>query len=210
MPAYKIAHQADDEEQDDFELVGTKDLRESFRDKGRIRGSFSINGYEFHQFESNSPANLVALLNAKSGYTHVGAQIDDGGHLVLTGNGPTPIRVGLGEAYVEAQPLAGTGDTAAQVLHQLKTAAENDKHSDDGRPKNTILDDLGLTATAETSDGKEVVQPGFETGASAEDRKKAREQSVGAAKPDGTLTVAPVAPKPAPSDPAFHAPPRPA
>lgn len=38
-----------------FELIGTKDLRESFKDGQRVRGSFSINGVEMHQFDAASP-----------------------------------------------------------------------------------------------------------------------------------------------------------
>lgn len=178
MPAYNVAHQDENEDQDDFELVGSKDLRESFKEKGRLRGSFSINGHEFHQFESNSPANLVALLNAKQNYTHVFAEIDDGGHLVLTGNGPSEIRIAQGAPYEEVAP-AGGGDVAEQVLAKLKQAADKDaSKGDDGKPKNTILEDLGLETTkSDDSDGQQAAQPGFETGASADDRKKAREQA---------------------------------
>jgi hypothetical protein len=149
MPKYNLAHANDEEEQDDFELVGSKDLRESFNERnGRLRGSFSVNGYELHNFEANTPANLVALLNAKSNYTHVQAQIDDGGHLVLTGNGPTPIRIAQGAAFVEPPPVSGSGDAADQVLQKLKTAADKDaSKGEDGQPKNTILEDLGLEAT---------------------------------------------------------------
>jgi hypothetical protein len=177
MPKYNLAHANDEEEQDDFELVGSKDLRESFNERnGRLRGSFSVNGYELHNFEANTPANLVALLNAKSNYTHVQAQIDDGGHLVLTGNGPTPIRIAQGAAFVEPPPVSGSGDAADQVLQKLKTAADKDaSKGEDGQPKNTILEDLGLEATPEDGDKGQAVQPGFETGLSAEDRKKQRE-----------------------------------
>lgn len=173
MPKYNIAHQADDEEQDVVEVVGSKDLRESFKER-RLRGSFSLNGYEFHQFESNTPANLVALLNAKRNYTHVDASIDDGGHLVLVAN--APIRIAQGEAYVETAPAVG-GDAADQVLAKLKTAADKDAtKGEDGKPKNTILEDLGLEATKADDKGV-AATPGFETGMSADDRKKAREEA---------------------------------
>lgn len=194
MPKYNIAHAEDDEDHDDFELVGSKDLRESFKEKGRLRGSFFVNGYEFHQFESNTPANLVALLNAKRSYTHVEAQIDDGGHLVLIGNGPAPIRIAQGAAFVDPPPVAASGDAADQVLQKLKAAADKDAaKAEDGQPKNTILEDLGLEVTRVDGDKAETVQPGFETGLSAEERKKQREaaRSGGAPQPSQMFSDAP-------------------
>lgn len=175
MPAYNIAHRQDDEDDDFPEIVGSKDLRESFADNGRIQGSFFINGYEFHQFETNSIDNLIALLNGKSGYTHVKASIDDGYHLVLEANSPAPISIRAGEAYV-AQPLLGTGDVAEQVLAKLKTAADKDaSKGEDGKPKNNVLEMLGLEATDDATSGAPVGE--IPAGPSAEDRKKAREEA---------------------------------
>lgn len=170
MPAYKASHPQKDEKNEIHEIVGTKDLRETFTDKDRVRGGLIINGYTLAQFEANSPANLVALLNAKKAHTHVDAEIDDGGHLVLSGNGP--IRILAGPAYEEPPPA--TGDVGASIVRGMKELREEDRRDGDDKKKNTILEDLGLTATEKTEDGTPL-RPGFETGASAEDRKKRRE-----------------------------------
>lgn len=176
MPKYNLAHADDDEHQDYPEIVGSKDLRESFKDSGRIRGSFFINGYQFHQFESNSIDNLVGLLNAKAGYTHVKASIDDGYHLVLEPNSPAPISIRAGEAYVETPAAGGSTDAADQVLAKLKTAADKDAtKGDDGKPKNDVLELLGLEATDDATSGAPVGE--VPAGPSAEDRKKAREEA---------------------------------
>lgn len=175
MPAYNIAHRKDDENEDCPEIVGSKDLRESFKDGARVRGSFFINGYEFHQFESNGIDNLIALLNAKQGYTHVRASIDDGYHLVLEANSPAPISIRGGAAYVDV-PAAGSTDAAEQVLQKLKTAADKDAaKGDDGKPKNTVLEALGLEATEDSAEAP--VAGMVRAGPSAEDRKKAREDA---------------------------------
>lgn len=173
-PAYNIAHANEDDAEDCPEVVGSKDLRESFKERGRIRGGFSINGHEFHQFETNSIDNLVALLNGRSAYTHVRASIDDGYHLVLEANSPAPISIRQGDAFIELPPAAGSGNVADEVIQKLKTAADKDADKgDDGKPKNTILEDLGLTAT----DDAEVPAVGAtHPGPSAEDRKKARDE----------------------------------
>lgn len=169
-PAYSIAHRKDDENEDCPEIVGSKDLRESFKDGARVRGSFFINGYEFHQFESNGIENLIALLNAKQSYTHVRASIDDGYHLVLEANSPAPISIRGGAAYVET-PAAGGGDAAEQVLQRLKTAADKDEAED----KASVLDALGLEATEDDVEAPVVgMTP---AGPTAEERKKAREDA---------------------------------
>lgn len=196
MPAYAIAHANKDETADCPEIVGSKDLRESFKERGRLRGSFSINGYEFHQFESNGIDNLLALLNAGSASTHVKASIDDGYHLVLEANSPAPISIRAGEAFVEPPPAAGTVVVAAK--------------EEDGKPKNTILEDLGLTAT---DDAEAPAVGAVPPGPSAAERKKAREEAAGSARPGDVPAAAetPVAPaaEPVGHDPAAHAPHRP-
>ena len=176
MPMYKLAQPAEDEEQDFPEIVGSKDLRESFKDGNRVRGSFFINGYEFHQFESNSIDNLVAQLNARQNRTHVRASIDDGYKLVLEANSPAPISIRQGAAWVDPPPAVGSGDAADQVLQKLKQAADKDANKDDdGNPKNGILEALGLEATDD--EHGVATGPGVPpAGMSAEDRKKAREQ----------------------------------
>lgn len=171
MPKFEMRHQSDDEDTDPRELVGSKDIRESFKDRDRVRGSFFLNGVEFNQFEANSPANVCEQINAKTDRTGVDAQIDDKGHLVLTNSAPQDIRIRLGAAYVDPKP-ASTGDAAKDVLQSLKSASDKENRDAD---KNTILDDLGLKATEQESKDAPA-RPGFETGASAEDRKKAREK----------------------------------
>jgi hypothetical protein len=156
-----------------FEMIGSKDLRESFKD-GNIRGSFFINGIEMHQFEANSPASVVSQINAKTGAHFVTAEIDDGGHLVLSDASGHPIVVHAGAAYVNAAP-ASTGDAAKDVLNALKSESEKQKKDGDGG--NKVLELLGLDDTG-TDDAEASPQPGFETGRSAEDRRKVYEDGL--------------------------------
>lgn len=155
------------------EIVGSKDLRESFKDTGRIRGSFFINHIEMHQFEANSPASVAAQINAKTGQHFVTAEIDDGGHLVLIDKSGADIAIRQGEPYSEAPPIS-TGDVGRDVVRNLRHEEER-RRGDDG--KNHILEMLGLEATAEA--GADVTPaPGFETGRSAEDREKEYQDSL--------------------------------
>ncbi len=179
MPKYEMRHMEDDEaNQEPAEIVGSKDLRESFKDKTRLQGSFSINGAEFTNFEANSPANAVQQINARTGQTGVTASIDDQGHLVLESNNPDQPVITQGAAYVappqtyaspEAERAALTAASEARMAREAK--GEKDPAS-----QNTILEDLGLEATEQDAEGA-AVRPGFETGSSAEDRKKAREEA---------------------------------
>lgn len=174
MPPFKQVNQTDDEDQKPKEIVGSKDLRETFKDKDRVRGGFAINGVEFHNFEANSPASVVSGINGKTGSSGVTASIDDQGHLVLENNSNRDIRISLGKSFDEA-PKPASGDVATDVLNKLKDAGEKMQKGDEEN-KNTILDDLGLEATEEAG-GEVAARPGFETGASAEDRQKAREDA---------------------------------
>lgn len=159
------------------ELVGSRDLRESFKNNDRIRGSWFINGIEMHQFEANSPASVVSQINAKSAAHFVTAEIDDQGHLVLTDKSGADIQIGLGAAYVDTAP-ASTGDTAKDVLNHLKKAGEETKN-DDG---NKVLELLGLEAT-DIRNEDATARPGFEVGRSADDRRKERQQGATTAGP---------------------------
>lgn len=169
------------------ELVGSKDLRESFKETDRIRGSWLINGVELHQFEANSPASVVAQINSKSGATFVTAEIDDQGHLVLIDKSNADIQIGLGSPYVNAGP-ASSGDVAKDVLSNLKHGQEKDRHE---RRGNRVLEMLGLEATnqAAAAEGQALaqsgVQAGFETGLSADERKERwrRESGLSTANP---------------------------
>lgn len=175
MPKYTQSHRDDDEDDNCPEIVGSSDLREAFKEKGRLRGSFSINGHMLSQFETNSIENLIAQLNAKSGSTFVDASIDDGYHLVLEAHSPAPIVIALGPPYTD--PPARGGDTATDVVNKLKSEAEQHGRRDENdRNRNTILEDLGLEATEQDAE-KGTLAPGTPPpGMSAEDRKKAREE----------------------------------
>lgn len=156
------------------ELVGSVDLRESFRDQDRIRGSFFINGIEMHQFEANSPASVVSQINAKTSAHYVHAEIDDGGHLVLVDKSGAPIKIMQGAAYVDADP-ASTGTLAKDVVAHLKHEHEKERNEHRG---NRILEQLGLEASDKAT-ADETARPGFETGRTAEDRAKAHQESIG-------------------------------
>lgn len=157
-----------------FEIVGSKDLRESFKERGRIRGSWFINGVELHQFEANSPAAVVAAINAKTGAHFVTAEIDDGGHLVLIDNSGAAIMVRPGAEFVDTPPVS-TGDVGKDVVAALRH--EEERRRRDGWPGNDVLDMLGLEVTDKTDQG-DAAAPGFEVGRSAEDRRKAREEAL--------------------------------
>lgn len=162
------------------EVVGSKDLRESFKDTDRIRGSFFLNGIEFHQFEANSPASVVSQINAKSAATFVHAEIDDQGHLVLFDKSGADINIRSGAAYVDAAP-ASTGDVAKDVLNNMKHESAKMRKEDHG---NHVLEMLGLEGTEPAQDGPDsgsvgAERAGFETGLSAEDRRKRREDERG-------------------------------
>lgn len=152
-----------------FEIVGSKDLRESFNDNDRIRGSFFINGIELHQFEANSPASVVSQINAKTAQHFVHAEIDDGGHLVLADKSGAEINIRLGAPYVNIAP-ASSGDVAKDVLQNLKH--EQEKERNEGRGNN-VLEMLGLEATEQPANEDQAPRAGFETGRSADERAKA-------------------------------------
>lgn len=198
MPPFAVAHQRDEEaDQDVSEIVGSKDLRETFKDPNhRARGSLYINGVMLRQFEANSPASVVSRINGYSSQTGVTAEIDDGGHLVLVNSSPAPITIGLGPAFDEPPPVSGTQSTAEEVVQRLKAEGEAQRRKDDGRPANTILEDLGLEETSklEAASGdaegggertEEPARPGFEVGASAEERHKRRQEAREKAKQEG-------------------------
>lgn len=168
------------------ELVGSKDLRESFKETDRIRGSWFLNGVEMHQFEANSPGSVVAQINAKSGATYVTAEIDDQGHLVLIDRSGADIQIALGAPYVNAGP-ASSGDVAKDVLQNLKHEQEKDRHE---RRGNDVLEMLGLEATDRASAGADDkalaqsgVQAGFETGLSVDERRERWRRDTGLSNP---------------------------
>lgn len=168
------------------ELVGSKDLRESFKETDRIRGSWFINGVELHQFEANSPASVVAQINSKTGTTFVTAEIDDQGHLVLIDKSGADIQIGLGAAYVQAGP-SSSGDVAKDVLHNLRHEQEKDHQERHG---NRVLGTLGLEATDQASGvstdqalAQSGVQAGFETGLSADERRERWRRDTGQSNP---------------------------
>lgn len=168
------------------ELIGSKDLRESFKESDRIRGSWFINGVELHQFEANSPASVVAQVNAKASATFVTAEIDDQGHLVLIDKSGADIQINLGAPYVNAGP-ASSGDVAKDVLQNLKHEQEKDRHE---RRGNLVLEMLGLEATDRglNTDGNQAiaqsgVAAGFETGLSADERRERWRRETGQSNP---------------------------
>lgn len=168
------------------EVIGSKDLRESFKESERIRGSWFLNGVEMHQFEANSPASVVAQINSKSGATFVTAEIDDQGHLVLSDKSGADIRISLGAAYVSPGPPS-SGDVAKDVLQNLRHEQEKDHHE---RRSNNVLEMLGLEATdqaASTGDDQALAQSGvaagFETGLSADERHERWRRETGQSNP---------------------------
>lgn len=190
--AAKPLHTFEDEDIECPEIVGSSDLRDVFRERGRIRGSFSINGFMFHQFEASSIDNLLAQINAHQSEAHVDASIDDGYHLVLEARSPAPIIIALGPAFEEPPPPQS--DVPGQVVHRLKSEADdhNRRHGrENERPRNSILEDLGLEETArDEDDPRTAPQPAAgipSPGMTAEERHKRRVELGRAKSKDGDL-----------------------
>jgi len=130
MVAYVMAHQKDDEPAPYYEVVSSRPLADVFKDKGGwLRGSFSLNGRMYNNFESNSPENFMALVNAKSSETGVRAELTEDGHVKLSQPSAQPILIAQGPAYYPPQAVG----------QPLPTDL----------PPNTILEDLGFEETTE-------------------------------------------------------------
>jgi hypothetical protein len=154
-----------------FELVGTKDLRESFKDGQRIRGSFSINGVEMHQFDANTPASVVTQINAKTDQHYLTAEIDDGGHLVLVDrSGAEPV-IRMGAPWQDAPPVS-SGDAVKDFIAAQKAIRDEEK----GEKRGNVLEQLGLADAGNDREQDGNIEPGFETGLSAEERKERYKQ----------------------------------
>ena len=133
MPKYTVAMPSDDEPEQYNEVVGGKVLADSFKERGGwLRGGWSINGVQMRGFESNSPENLIAQINAKRPETGVFAQMEDG-HLKLSHQSAAPILIDQGPGY---QPPNKPGETPPAPA------------------ENTILADLGLEPTTEENDAR--------------------------------------------------------
>jgi len=150
-----------------FELVGTKDLRESFKDGARVRGSFSLNGVEMHQFDAASPAQVVSAINAKSTQHYLTAEIDDGGHLVLVDRSGAEPMVRMVGPWQESPPV-----TSGDAVKDMIAAQKHIKEAEEGEKRGNVLELLGLADAGNDREQDGVVQPGFETGLSADERKE--------------------------------------
>lgn len=162
-----MARSQDTRNPEPFELIGTKDLRESFKDGQRVRGSFSLNGVEMHQFDAGSPAQVVSAINAKSSQHYLTAEIDDSGHLVLvdrSGAEPTVRFVG---GWQDTPPI-----TSGDAVKDMIAAQKHIKESEEGEKRGNVLELLGLADAGNDREQDGVVEPGFETGLSAEERKE--------------------------------------
>lgn len=151
------------------EIVGSKDLRQVFAEKGELKGSFFINNIEFHQARFNSPESVIGLINAKENEAYVTASVDDGFHLVLEAHSPAPIVIRPGKEYIETPPVGDAAATGAAVKAAIEaTKADTDKKE----TKNTILEDLGLPIDKEAS--SQPVPGGMSAGLKADERHKRR------------------------------------
>jgi hypothetical protein len=157
------------------EIVGSKDLRETFKDGGKVRGSFFINNVEMHNFEANSIPALLALINAKSVMHYVDASIDDQYHLVLEARSPGQISIRNGAPYQEAPSATSGQNSADEVMRKLSEAADRQKKGDD-KKQESVLDMLGLEETeAAASTAGQGGYP-FPAGMKKEDREYLRYQ----------------------------------
>lgn len=143
MVKFEARHD-DGENHDNAQVTGSTVLRDVLKDTASIKGSFSLNGFEFTNFQAGSPEAVVAAINVSTNQTGVTASIDDAGHLVLNNNDPQDIVIKLGKPFDEPPPVGGSvGD---EVVRKLKA---------DGKPApaNEVLDTLGLEATPDDESG---------------------------------------------------------
>lgn len=131
MVGYSQSHQKDGEPERYNEVISSKPLADAFKDKGRLRGSFSINGRMYYNFESSGPDNFIPLVNAKAAETGVRAELTEDGRVKLSHKSPQPILLAQGPAYYPPIP-------------------PGEKLPDD-LPPNTILEDLGFEETTEAN-----------------------------------------------------------
>ena len=161
------------------EIIGSKDLRESFENGRSVRGGLFINNVEIPAMNATGITGLLAALNAASDRTFVDASIDDGYHLVLEARSPSPISIRAGAVYQDPPPAAGSADSTAQAV---SAAIRETRKNDQDEPKNTILDDLGLSETVDRSAERSVPLVAHPpAGMTAEQRHKARHERAVAA-----------------------------
>jgi len=169
------------------EIVGSKDLREVFEENNNLQGSFFINGVEFAQFNANTPASVVNQINAKTGATHVRAEIDDQGHLVLIDRSGADIAIRKGAPNASTMPMA-SGDAVKDFVAAMRYVRDEEKREEEG----DLLEMLGLEATEDGTGRDDMpVRPGFETGLSADDRRARWEEEVGLRIPGGNPAIGP-------------------
>lgn len=169
MPKYAIIH-AEKEPGENTEVVGSNDLRKVFADKGVLRGSFSINGHEYRNVEARNGDGLIATINNNTASSGVTASLDNEGHLVLENNSDQPIAIRKGAPF-EAAPGPMSDNVADQVVTKLRAEKRD---GDQEQPKNTILEDLGLSETEQDEKGNDAPMAGFTLGASKEERDERR------------------------------------
>ena len=139
-----------------FELVGSTDLRESFKDGQHIRGSFFLNGVEMHQFDAATPAQVVSAINAKSTEHYLTAEIDDGGHLVLVDRSGAEPLVRMGPPWQDAPPVS-TGDAVKDFITAQRAIRDEEK----AEKRGNVLELLGLADAGNDTEQNGSVQPGF-------------------------------------------------
>lgn len=186
MPEYKQINASDNQkngsDNEPEEMVGSANLKEVLQERGFVRGSFSINGTQYRDFEARSPGEVVSKINAQP--SNVIASLDDGFHLVLESRGG-PIKVGSGAAYDKAvaRDLEVSRQRQAQVAGQVPPQQQTDQQrraaQSKDQPKqdddNDIVKLLGLNGDDESNFGIGE-STDWQPGMNAEDRKKSREE----------------------------------
>lgn len=131
MPKYNVAVPSDDEPEQYNEVVSSRPIADALKERdGWLRGSWSLNGVALRNFETNSPDNLVAQLNARRAETGVTAELEDG-RLKLSHKSAAPILIEAGPGY---QPPNKPGEKP------------------EAPAKNTVLEDLGIEETHEQNE----------------------------------------------------------
>lgn len=136
MVDFKRTDAADNPLPDPTEIIGQNNLADVLREKGVIRGSFAINGYEFRDFEARSPQAVVSQIDEMRNGTGVRATLDDQFRLVLESRGE--IKIASGKAFDEDRQRQAQRDRDRDL--NRKPIEEEIEDRED------ILDLLGLDA----------------------------------------------------------------
>jgi hypothetical protein len=183
-PAFTQADAKPEEEQN-VEVVGSGNLKDYLQENHVVRGSFSINGVEYRDFEAHSPGEVVRKLNEKSHQTGVTASYDDQFRLVLESDSPQDIVFASGYQADQARARAARRqDRSRAAADDRRYDRRDDRRRDERGERDENYDSEEHSPLAvfgiEPSEGAELSGPDaadWAPGASEEDRRKRQEEN---------------------------------